>query len=46
MLEGTEMVYFVGYFDGTDDYVGGTCVGLLVRGIMTASYIYAIQLNE
>ena len=46
MLEGRELGYFVGSFYGTRYYVGGPCVGLLVVGIMTASDIYAMQLND
>ena len=40
------MRYFVGYFDGTGYDVGDPCVGLGVIGIITASEIYDIQLND
>ena len=46
VLGGKYLGSFVGYFDGTGDDVGGSCVGLLVGGIMNASDIYAMQLNE
>ena len=37
---------FVGSFYGTGYDVGGTCVGLVVGGIMTASEIYTIKFND
>ena len=37
---------FFGYFDGTEDVVGGTCEGLRVGGIMTDSEIDDMQLND
>ena len=40
------MGYFVGYFDGNVDDVGGTCVCLGVGGIVTTSEIDAMQFNE
>ena len=45
VLEGRELGYFFGYFDGTEDVVGGPCEGLRVGGIMTDSEIDAMQLN-
>ena len=32
VLEGRELVYFVGYFNGTGYAIGGLCVGIGVRG--------------
>ena len=45
-MEVIDLGYFPGSFGGTEDYVGGICVGLGVRGIMTASDIYAMQMND
>ena len=42
MLEGRELGSFVGYFNGTGDGVGGTCVVIVVGGIMNYSKIYTI----
>ena len=46
VLEGREMGSFVGSFDGTGGDMCGPCVGIVVGGIMTASDIDDIQLNE
>ena len=46
LLEGTYLGYSIGSFDGTRVDVGSPFVGLLVVGIMTASEIYAMQLND
>ena len=46
MLEGRELGYFVGSFDGTGDDVDGLCVGLGVGGIITASRIYYMKLDD
>ena len=46
VLEGRELVYFVGYFDGNGDDVGGPCLSLVVGGIMNNSEIDDMQLNE
>ena len=39
MLEGRELGFFVGSFDGTGDDVGGPFVGLVVGGGMASSEI-------
>ena len=46
VLEGRELGYFVGSFDGTGYGVDVPCVGLGLVGIVTASEIYAMQLND
>ena len=46
VLEGRYLGSFVGSFDGTGYYVIGPYVGLGLEGIMTASEIDAMQLNE
>ena len=46
VLEGRELVYFVGYFDGNRDDVSGTFLGLVVGGIMNTSEINDMPLNE
>ena len=43
VMEGREMISYVGPFYVTGDDVGGTCVGLLIGGTYE---IYSIQLNE
>ena len=40
------MVSFIGYFDGTRYGVGGVCVGMIIRGIMTASEILYTNLRD
>ena len=45
MLEVRELRYFVGFFDGTGDDVGGPCVGLGLGWIITAYDIDAMQWN-
>ena len=45
-LEGRYMGSFVGSFDGTVDKVGGPCVGLVIGGIITASDISDVYLND
>ena len=45
-LEGRELRSLVGSFDGTGDEVGGPCVGIGVGGIITASDIYDMHLNN
>ena len=46
VLELRELGSFVGYFYVTRYDVGGTCGGLLAGGIMTASEIYDMKLND
>ena len=46
VLEGIDQGYFFGSFDITADEVSGPCVGLGVGGIMNASDIYDMQLND
>ena len=46
VLEVRELEYFVGYFDGAGDEVGGPCVGLGVGGIMNYSEIDAMKLDD
>ena len=43
VLEGRELGYYVVSFHSTLDDVGGPCVSLLVRGIITGSEIDCIQ---
>ena len=40
VFEGTYLVSFIGYFDGTRDDVGSICVGLTIRDNITAYEIY------
>ena len=46
LFEGTYMVSFIGHFDGTRYGVGGVCVGMIIRGIMTASEILYTNLRD
>ena len=46
VLEGIELGYFVGYFDGNRDDVSGTFLGLVVGDIMNTSEIDDMPLNE
>ena len=46
VLEGIELGYFVGYFDGNRDDVSGPFLGLVVGGIMNTSEIDDMTLNE
>ena len=46
VLEGRYLVSFVGYFDGTVYYIGGPCVCIVVGGVVTASEIDAMKLND
>ena len=46
VLEGRQLVYFVGYFDGNGDDVCGPCLGRVVGGIMNTSEIDDMPLNE
>ena len=46
VLEGIELGYFVGYFDGNRDDVSGPFLGLVVGGIMNTSEIYDMPLIQ
>ena len=39
-------IFFWIFCDGNGDDLGGPCVDLVIGGIMNASDIYAMQLNE
>ena len=44
-VEGTYLVSFIGYFDGTRDDVGSPCVGLTIIDNMTTSEIYLMNMK-
>ena len=46
VFEGKYHVSFMGYFDGTRDDVDGTCVGLTIRDIISASIISTNNLRD
>ena len=45
VAEGTYLVSFIGYFDGTRDDVGNPCVGLTIRDNITAYEIYIMNMK-
>ena len=45
VVEGTQLLSFIGYFDGTRDDMGGPCLSQRRRGIMTTYEIYLMEFN-
>ena len=45
VFEGKYLAYSIGSFDGTRDDVGGPCVGLEIRDIVTAYDIFLMHLK-
>ena len=46
LLKGRKLGSFLGYFHGTGNDVGDPCIVIGVEGIVTASEIDVIKLNE